>query len=93
MASAEHSGEDLVAVAILAIEGVRVAAASFDIHELAGVARRNGPQEQLIHQAEDGGIHADTERQRSDGDGSESGISAHGAQRIPYVIARGGHYL
>jgi hypothetical protein len=58
---------------------------------MAGVAGWNGPKQELIHQAEDGRIDADAERQGSYRDGGEPGMIAPGTQRVSQVAGKYRH--
>ena len=42
-------------------------------HELAGIPHRQRPQQQLVHEAEDGRVGADAKRERQHRDGAEAG--------------------
>ena len=57
-----------------------------DEHEAVGGRVRQRAQQHLIQQAEDGGIGANPERQRQDGDEREDRLLAQRAQRVSDVL-------
>src|SRR5664279_1413506 len=53
MAAGEQGSQHLIAELVFAEEGVAIASSAFHTHQMAGIAGWNGPQQELIHQAED----------------------------------------
>ena len=47
-----------------------------DAHQLLGSRKGQGPKQNRVYQAEDGGIGSDAEREREDDHGGEAGILA-----------------
>ena len=47
---------------------------------------RQRPEQHRVDDAEDGGVHADAEREREDDDGSEAGPAAQHAQRVSNIL-------
>ena len=54
--------------------------------ELTRVFHRQGPQHHRIHQAEDGSIRADAERERKQCDDDDAGAAQHRAQSVEHVL-------
>ena len=57
-----------------------------DEDETIGGGVRQRPQQNLIQQAENGGVGADAQRQRQHGDEGEDGLLAQRPQRVPDVL-------
>ena len=58
-------------------------------HQLLWRAHRQGPEQQAAEDREQGRVGADAERQRADGDGSESRASPEAAHRGVHVLSQG----
>lgn len=56
-----------------------------DAHQAVGGRKRQRPQEQGVDRREDGGVRSDTNSQRENDDGGESGMRATLPQRMPEV--------
>ena len=69
----EHSVEKPVEVAIGDEERIRAAVIARNLHQAMRLARRNGPQQELIDQAEEGCGQADAEGERGHCDEREAG--------------------
>ena len=48
-------------------------------------------EENAVHQAEDGGVRADAERERNDGDGGETAMLQQHAESVADVVQEGCH--
>ena len=59
--------------------------------ELLGIADRQLPQHELIHEGEDGGIGADAQGERKDRHGSKQRTSADRPEGIPHLARQDGH--
>jgi len=72
---AEHRvAEHLLAVAgLLARRGAGLGPGRAQVHQLAGRRHRQGPQQHLVEQREDGRIGANTQGQRQDGHEAQKG--------------------
>ena len=57
-----------------------------DAHQLLGMRIGERPQKDAVHQAEDGGVRANTERQREDGDRRKSRIAPQQACAVAQVL-------
>src|ERR1043166_4443584 len=55
------------------------------------IRKRKRTEENAVHQAEDGGIRADTERERNDGDGGEAFVLQQHAESVADVVQGGCH--
>jgi hypothetical protein len=60
-----------------------------DLEQSLRMADRQGLEKQRIDQAEDGGVRADSQRQRKDRDGGECGAAAQSAYRIANILHDG----
>jgi len=78
----EHRvAEDLGAVAgLVAVVAARLGAGRAEVDQLAGRPDGERPAEHLVEDREDGGVGADAERERQDGDRREAGVSHQQAQ-------------
>src|ERR1700722_12276949 len=59
-----------------------------DFHQRFGMVVREGPQQHVFDDAEDGGVRADAQSERQDRDGRESGALAQGAQTKLQVVGK-----
>jgi hypothetical protein len=76
---------------IVASEEVEVAAdgaGELQPHQLLGMADRQGAQQRLVKQSEDGRVGANTQRQSDDGDQGEDGRLAQLAQSKTEVLEK-----
>ena len=55
-------------------------------HQPAWILHRQGLQKKGVDQAENGGIDADSERQREDGNGGETGVFPQRAARVAEIL-------
>ena len=55
-------------------------------HELLRIAKGQGPQQDRVHDAEDGDVGADAQRQDQHGDRRKSPVASQRAQRVPQVL-------
>src|ERR1043165_5941759 len=62
-------------------------------HQLAGIGKRQRPQEHGVDDAEDGGVGADAERERDRRDDAQAGRLHQHAQAKLYVLNDGFHRL
>ena len=60
-----------------------------DDHELLGVGIRERPKQDGVDDREDGGVGADAEGERYDGDGSEAGVFEEHAGAVTEVMQQG----
>ncbi len=51
-----------------------------------GIGDRQGAQQDRIHEAVDGGVGADAEGEREDGEGGEGAVMEHGAEAVAQVL-------
>ena len=58
---------------------------SFDVDDAFGVRKRKRTKENAVDQAEDGGVRADSERERNNGDGGEAGIFEKHSPGVPQI--------
>ena len=56
-----------------------------------GVRKRQRPQKNAVHQAKDGGVRADAERERNNGDGGEAFLLQQHAGSVADVVQEGCH--
>jgi hypothetical protein len=68
---------------------IAVVADGPDVDETIGVAERLGAKEGGIHQAKDGGVGTDAEREGENGDGGEGGGFAEGAGAEAEILEEG----
>ena len=57
-----------------------------ELHQFLGVSHREHAEDDRVDKGEDGGVGADAEGESEDGDGSEGGILAQGAQGVADVL-------
>jgi len=76
---------------IVAAEGAEVAArraGELQPHQLLGMADRQGAQQRLVEQSEDGRVGADAQRQSDDGNQGEDGRLAQLAQGKTKIVEK-----
>ena len=89
VAAGKHRRENLVVVTKLAIERICLAIRALELNQTAGFARGDGPEQELIDEAENCNIDADSQRQRHHGYGGEAGIPLELAQAVANVLPQG----
>src|SRR6185436_4685894 len=100
-APADHFGQRLGALLILLVDGIRVHPRSHvaavvrallvEHHQLLGRFHRQLAQQDLIDQREDGGVGADAQREREDGDNREQRAAKQPTDCKSEVVERKGH--
>ena len=92
VAAGKHGREYLVVVAVGAIERVCLAIHALESDQTAGFARGDGPEQELIHEAEDRNVDPDAEREGYDRHRGEPGIPLELAQPVANVLPERFHY-
>ena len=66
-----------------------------DVHQAGGIVVRKGADEDGLDDAEDGGVGADAEGERGEGDGVKGRLRAPGAEGVAEVVPEGveGHRI
>ena len=66
-------------------------AGAVKLHQLARILDRQQPQQHLIHQGEDGGVGADTQRQCQDDDDREGGRAGQRPDGVAEILDQCSH--
>jgi len=73
------------------VSSSRASVAREEVHEAVGLRVRERAQERRAHDAEDGDVRADTERDGEHDRGGEAGTAGEGAERVARVLEKAGH--